>query len=95
MKVNDDDHLLMIEPTSNPISIHDEITKKSEEVFSQCKMSNHSYKGFHKCSCGATSDNKDWYTPNGKKTHSLMIHYIKDHREDVPQEEIDKLLEEN
>lgn len=92
----DNDSLLMIEPKEDKSeSKLDYITELAEWVWNKCKKSDYSWKGFHKCICGEMSDNRDWFTPKGRLTNSLMLHYIREHRQEVPQEEIYKLFDEN
>ncbi len=96
MQIQDDNHLMFIEPKSPHCeSIDDELTSLTWDFMSKCKPNNKKfYKGFHTCACGITSDNRDWYTPNGTKTNSLLVHYVRSHRSEVPQTEIDKLVRE-
>lgn len=95
-----DGYLMMIEPkkgAESPVTespINDHITRKAKEVWPKCLHSTISYRGFHVCKCGAISDNRDWYTPSGRITNSLLVHYVQMHRSEVPQSEIDKLLSE-
>lgn len=88
----DDKHLLMIEPhyDKEPY-ILDDLTQKAELVYMRAKTPQYGYRGFHQCACGATSDNLDHILPDGTITNSLMVHYIAEHRAEVPQSEIDKL----
>jgi len=48
--------------------------------------------GWHTCACGATSDNHDYLLANGMVTNSLCVHYLAQHRLDVPQDELRKVL---
>ena len=87
------DYLLMIEPiraTSNPIN--DELTELAKKVLSLSKWKR-AFRGFHRCSCGKNSDNKEHILPDGRITNSLIVHYISEHRQEVPEDEIRKLLE--
>lgn len=95
MKVKDDDHLMFIEPQSSKCeNIDDELTRKTWEFIYKCRPGKKVYRGFHTCACGITSDSQDWFTPLGRKTHSLLLHYVRDHRSEIPQAELDKLSEE-
>lgn len=49
------------------------------------------YRGFHTCACGVRSGS-DALTVAGMVTNSLLVHYVRDHRSEVPQSELDKLL---
>ena len=88
----DDKHLLMIEP-KGPASapINDELTEKAVAVLATAKSNDVRYRGWHRCVCGVNSDNNDWILPDGRTTNSLMVHYVAEHRDEVPQSEIDKL----
>ena len=87
-------YLMMIEPESQPNPTHDSLTELAESIWAECIPSENAYRGFHVCSCGERSDNKDWYTPKGRLTNSLLIHYVRDHRSDIPLLEIKKLADE-
>lgn len=50
-----------------------------------------SYRGFHICSCGAVSGACNYLIPEGEIINSLCIHYLAFHREEVPQEQLDKI----
>jgi hypothetical protein len=87
-----DDWLLMIEPTK-PIEdpIDDELSDIAKAVYKSTVDSNIAYRGVHSCICGKWSDNVDHILPDGTKTNSLMVHYIREHRSEVPESEIVKL----
>lgn len=88
-------YLMMIEPLEDSKEpINDEYVSIAELIWSLCSASEGSYRGFHRCKCGKTSDNKDWFTPKGRTTNSLLVHYVKNHRDEVPNSELDKLLDE-
>lgn len=50
------------------------------------------YMGYHTCVCGAVSQNFDLEIYPGYYTNSLAAHYLKWHREEVPQRELDKVI---
>lgn len=52
------------------------------------------YKGIHVCSCGQCSDNRDHFLPSGRITNSLAVHYMRHHREEVPESELQKLKDD-
>lgn len=58
------------------------------------------YRGVHNCTgenCTASSDNKDHFLPDGRKTHSLLVHYVACHRHALAKSDlayIDSLTDE-
>jgi hypothetical protein len=89
------DGFLMIEPrgAGHP-PIIDEITRKVAAAWRFSTPSEHGYRGMHQCVCGALSDNRDHFvTVNGKclLTNSLMVHYAACHRNELPEEELQKI----
>lgn len=88
----DDKHLLMIEPTGAPTEpVIDDITRKLTAAWRQRWTSPFGYRGWHGCTgdgCQAASDNRD-HQVMGLETNSLCIHYVAQHRADVPQEMLD------
>jgi len=95
MIIKEDTHLMFIEP-KDPIEepINDEVTKQTINLMEKCEPSEYSYRGFHLCSCGERSGTRDLFTPKGRKTNSLLVHYVKYHRNEIPPNEVKKLLEE-
>lgn len=86
----------MIEPTRAPSTtpVIDELTRKMTAAWHERHNSDHGYRGFHVCECGVFSDNKDhWIDADADRllTNSLCIHYLAFHRDDVPQEELEKV----
>jgi hypothetical protein len=90
----DPEHILFIHPKNRKPStpINDEVTKTIEYLFSNATEYGSRFRGFHMCICGKHSDNVNYMLPNGMVTNSLCIHYIRDHRDEVPQKDIDKLM---
>lgn len=88
----DETGFLMIEP-KGPCTptIRDELTAVAGQVFSLANPGRIRYRGFHRCVCGAVSDNRDWHMPDGRQTNSLVVHYISQHRAEVPEAELKKL----
>lgn len=88
----DDEHLLMIEPAGEPTQpVIDDITRKLTAVWRQRWTSPGGYRGWHDCTglrCAAMSDNRD-HKVMGLLTNSLCIHYVAQHRTDVPQTMLD------
>lgn len=98
MEILDNKHIMFIEPKNNKIedAVNDEITEFAAYLQKNMK-SNHDFtKGFHVSSCKkAFSDSVTYSVPlNGKKvkTHSLLLHYVQYHRSEIPESEINKLV---
>jgi hypothetical protein len=93
MIVTENTHILFIEPTgkkSEPIK--DSLTNKvSNAMLSATFNPYRVYKGWHTCVCGEHSDNKEWVLPNGQIINSLAYHYIAEHRDEVPEFELEKI----
>ena len=90
----DNSHLMMIEPKNQATHpIDDDLTAMAQKVFTSAKPTTR-YRGWHRCICGANSDNADWELPNGQITNSLLVHYVRYHRNEIPQSEIDKLKQQ-
>ena len=53
---------------------------------------NISTKGVHECICGAESDPCDYELEDGFITNSLCVHYLAYHRSEIPQSELDKII---
>lgn len=87
--------ILMVEPSgkTSAAPIIDELTRKMTAAWRRRRDSDISWRGFHVCKCGVFSDNKDHWVGEGKGllTNSLCIHYLAYHRDEVPQEELDKV----
>ena len=47
--------------------------------------------GIHECSCGVCSGAIDYLLPNGEMTNGNCIHYMAYHREEIPQEQLDRI----
>jgi len=92
----DSQHLLYIEPKGE---VSEELTDSPElhklaAAWRNKKAENYGYRGWHTCSCGARSDNKDWRVCiDGKeyKTNSLALHYLESHYDEIPASELEKL----
>ncbi len=84
--------LLFIEPKNKPTTkVNDELTKILEEEFENATEIGPYCKGFHFCICGKHSTNHDYKLPCGLIVNSLCVHYIRDHREEVPESELEKI----
>lgn len=92
MIILDDTHLMMIEPKrgSKSMPISDPYTIMAEELLktatTECPT-----RGWHRCKCGANSDNVSHVLPCGTITNSLLVHYVSEHRDEVPESEMNKL----
>jgi len=97
-----DEYLLQIEPQhkKSEFPVEDDLTRKMEELLSTAEEGtyqsgkfdkNSGWRGFHICVCGEWSGNKDLMLKSGHITNSLAAHYLRWHREDVPESEIQKL----
>jgi len=51
------------------------------------------YRGVHHCSCGETSGNKDYLLSNGMITNTLCVHYLQYHRDEICDNDWEKLDE--
>lgn len=85
----------MIEPSARVPSapVHDDVTRAVESLLASATFGRR-YRGVHECACGATSDNREWFVVVGDRrylTNSLALHYVRDHRNEVPASEIAKL----
>ncbi len=88
--------LLMINPTAQISAqpLVDELTRKMTAAWRNCRTNPDGYLGFHTCACGAESDNKDhWIRYQGGEglTNSLCIHYLAFHRDEISEEELQKV----
>ena len=87
----DDNFLMMIEPKSKKPeeTINDDYSQMADFLLS--KIERHQfYRGFHVCACGQRSDNAQCLIGN-IETNSLLAHYVKNHRSEVPMNELIKL----
>lgn len=86
-----DRYLFQIEPTKDKSEepIIDDLTEKMEYLLQIADEGDH-YRGFHICSCGEISGCCDLII-GGYITNSLATHYLKWHRLEVPESEIEKL----
>jgi len=91
------ENLLMIEPSGkvSDVPLIDELTCKMVAAWRSRRDSDYLYMGFRVCACGAFSDCQDHWVGNGDGdgllTNSLCVHYLAFHRDDIPQEELDKV----
>lgn len=88
--------IMMIEPRGKASQepIIDEATRKMTAAWRKAKHSEYGYRGFHVCVCNAYSDNKDhWVGENELLTNSLAIHYLAFHRSDIPDSELEKVMQ--
>ena len=84
----------MVEPSAKTSAepLVDGLTRRMTAAWRLRRDGKDSYRGFHICACGTFSDNKDhWVGDDDLLTNSLCIHYLAFHRNDIPQEELDKV----
>ena len=97
MKIPDNKHLMFIEPTSKKMEhdIHDDLTDFAQYLQESMKPNNDNTKGWHTCSCKKASSESHTFSVliSGKnvKTNSLLLHYVKNHRSEIPENELNKL----
>ena len=65
----------------------DKVHKIGDRFF----IENHGYRGFHSCKCGATSGNANYLLVNGEITNSLCIHYLAYHRDEISNEQLERV----
>jgi hypothetical protein len=85
MITDEPEFFMFIEPIGGPTApIDDDVTHKARELYASTKTGKSRYRGIHFCTwngCDATSDNTDHYLPDGRCTHSLLVHYVSQHRD--------------
>lgn len=94
MHIEDDEHLLMIEPTGTPTSepLVDDLTRRMAGALT-CAEKIRPTRGWHACTgrgCQANSDNVT-HMVEGYATNSLAVHYLAHHRDEVPHGELAKV----
>lgn len=82
--------LMMIEPKSKQKEAPIDLTALARRARHEAKPGPR-FRGIHICACGECSDNIEW-TVRGVVTNSLLVHYVRDHRSEVPRTELQKLL---
>ena len=85
-------HLLFVEPRK-PLEhpINDELTIKLEKLLGSA-IEGPRYRGFHICTCGCNKRSECYDLYIGEMiTNSLALHYLRDHRSEIPQSELEKL----
>lgn len=103
MKSDLDTHLLFVEPTgkcsSNPTI--DDITCKLAGAWLLRETSRNGWRGVHTADCGRCSDNTEHWLLARRSgllgglhllvTHSLCLHYVAHHRDEIPEAELVKI----
>jgi len=88
--------LLFMRPKNPPSAepVMDDITKLVTKYWAFNKRSKYMYKGTHQCSCHVSSTNSDHFIgPNYDiLTNSLCLHYVQFHRDEIPQDELDRVV---
>ena len=91
MIILDNSHLMMIEPNSKVLTaIDDSYTLMAEDLYGLTEPK-HATRGWHTCICGENSTNTSHVLPCGVVTNSLLVYYVREHRSEVPKEELNKL----
>lgn len=87
-------NLLYIYPRSRAAAepVIDEATRKMTAAYLASKTTGILWRGFHVCKCGVRSSNTDYILPGGMITNSLCVHYLAFHRDEVPEEEVTKVM---
>jgi len=49
------------------------------------------WRGWHVCGCGECGGNKEYLLENGMITNYLCVHYVAEHRDEIPKSELLKL----
>ena len=93
MIIDDDQHILFIEPRlgASKEPVRDELSARMREAMQLARQSDWAVAGVHFCTCGAASDNVDWILPTGQLTNSLAVHYLEFHRDEIPEGELEKV----
>lgn len=88
-----DQDLLFIEPrqAASSTPVIDRITRRMCAAFRQARGSDWASGGYHRCCCGALSEDHDFHLPNGELTNSLCVHYVAYHRSEVPPEQLARI----
>ena len=87
------EHLLFIEPRgeASATPLVDYLTRRMTAAFRAAEPSFYVFFGFHRCVCGARSSNRDYFLPSGEKTNSLCVHYLAYHRQEVSNEQLERV----
>lgn len=87
--------LLFVEPQGPPSEepVVDSLTRRMAAALGRASFPGNgmAYRGVHRCSCGATSGNRDLYVDGRFSTNSLAAHYLAWHRNEVPHAELAKV----
>ena len=84
--------LLYIEPSARVSAkpVIDTLTRKMAAAY-RLSARGTTWRGWHRCACGANSTNADYVLPGGAETNSLCVHYLAFHRSEVPAEQLAKV----
>ena len=97
MILSSNTHLLFIEPTSKKMEpdCDDEITAYFEKKFAAIKARTDYTRGWHTCACGKAHSASHTFTISLSGTtyitNNLALHYIKNHRNEVPDSDLEKI----
>ena len=87
--------LLFIIPQqpASELPVIDELTRKMTAAYREAVLSSYGTCGVHTCVCGAHSSNRDYFLPDGTRTNSLCVHYVAQHRSEVPRAQLSRIAE--
>ena len=87
------EHLLFIEPKgeASATPLIDYLTRRMTAAFRAAEPSPYCFAGHHQCVCGASSSACDYFLPSGEKTNSLCVHYLTYRRQEVPNEQLERV----
>lgn len=94
---SDKKYLMFIEPTSKQMEedINDDLTQFAQYLESKMVSNNDKTRGWHSCACKQAHSSNVTYIVDlsGQKviTNSLLSHYVKNHRSEIPSLELEKL----
>jgi len=84
--------LLYVEPQNPKLekTVEDELTAKMRGWMKLAKEGPR-YHGVHTNPDGYSSQSCDYMLPTGHQTHSLCVHYLANHRSEIPEAELEKV----
>ncbi len=94
---NKKSNLLFIEPSDNVSNdpLIDNLTRRMVTAWRKRTIADGGFLGWHTCVCGAMSDADVSYVIGRNKkysTNSLCVHYLACHREEIPTDELEKVM---
>jgi hypothetical protein len=85
--------LLFIEPSAK-ISKEPVIDRTTKKMTAALRLATKGpgYRGVHQCACGVYSHNCNYFLAGEETTNSLCVHYLAFHRDEVPPEQIERVM---